>query len=136
MRAAVAVVTVLLIVSPALAQQRLYDFPMDTDPGWIAQGLWEFGGPQGLAGDIGSPDPASGFTGQNVYGYNLVGGYEDDLTETMWLTTMPLDFTGVGDVHFYYQRWVGVGAFCDDQVWIEASNDGENWVQLWHNPDG
>lgn len=53
----------------------VYCFPMDTDPGWTTEGLWQFGVPTG-AGSF-NHDPTVGHTGANVFGYNLAGDYEN-----------------------------------------------------------
>ncbi len=48
----------------------------DSDPGWTTEDWWAFGRPTG-SGSTSCCDPASGYTGSNVYGYNLGGDYED-----------------------------------------------------------
>ncbi|MBU0641390.1 MAG: hypothetical protein KKB50_21225, partial [Planctomycetes bacterium] len=53
-----------------------YSWNMDTNPVWTTQGLWAWGPPTGGGGQHGGPDPTSGYTGSNVYGYNLSGDYE------------------------------------------------------------
>jgi len=47
----------------------------DSDPCWVTEGRWAFGQPTGGGGFCG--DPNSGYTGSNVYGYNLGGNYEN-----------------------------------------------------------
>ena len=58
-------------------------------------GEWEYGEPQGLGGD-----PASTYSGDYVYGYDLSsnGVYEDDLPASP-LTTTALDCTGFVNVN-------------------------------------
>ncbi|MBU0639753.1 MAG: hypothetical protein KKB50_12875 [Planctomycetes bacterium] len=130
------VLVAVLLVTTAWAQNEVYSFPMDDDPGWAVEGDWAFGVPTGGGGSSGGPDPASGYTGENVYGYNLNGDYPNYMDETLWLTTKALDFTGYTEVQLHFQRWLGVEAICYDEAWIEVSSDGVNWVEVWHNPDG
>jgi len=105
---------------------------MDEDPGWTCEGLWEWGVPLGLGGEYGFPDPVSGHTGACVYGYNLSGDYEDYLPAT-YLTTQPIDCTGMRDVHLQFWRWLGVqGGF--DTASISVSSDMRGWTTVWSNP--
>ncbi len=114
----------------------IYYFPFDTDPGWACEGQWAFGTPQGGAGDHGNPDPTSGHTGTNVYGYNLAGGYPNSLTPTQYLITEPLDFTGQASVFLDFWRWLGVEENMYDKVSIGVSNDnGATWTTIWTNPN-
>ena len=67
----------LKIAAQPNCQQRVvvHDFPMNTNPGWATQGQWAFGAPAGVGVGTHPPDPSSGATGANVYGYNLNGEY-------------------------------------------------------------
>ncbi|MCK4565612.1 MAG: hypothetical protein KAU94_13160, partial [Verrucomicrobia bacterium] len=67
-------------ITATTAGDPFLSFPMDSDPGWITEGDWAFGQPQGLSGD-----PSSGFTGANAYGYNLSGDYTNNIPQ-YWLT--------------------------------------------------
>ncbi|MEL7474223.1 MAG: proprotein convertase P-domain-containing protein, partial [Planctomycetota bacterium] len=108
----------------------VYDFPMDTDPGWSAEGAWAFGDPTG--GD----DPSGGFTGASVYGYALGGDYASNINTTHWLTTEPMDLSGVTGSELRFQRFLGVERSLYDHVYLDISNnDGATWSQLWENPD-
>jgi len=108
----------------------VYDFPMNTDPGWSTQGEWAFGKP--LGGGSHNQDPTSGYTGDNVYGYNLAGDYPDDLP-ARYLTTTTLDCVGLTDTKLYFRRWLGVesNSFYDEAT-IEVSNNGTNWNVIWN----
>ncbi|VGO12921.1 hypothetical protein PDESU_01475 [Pontiella desulfatans] len=103
-------------------------FPMDTDPGWSIEGQWAFGQPQGLGNY--QQDPSSGFTGSNVYGYNLAGDYANNIPQ-YWLTTTPIDCSGHTDVHLQFQRWLGVESSTYDHAEIQVSNDGTTWSNVW-----
>ena len=71
---------------------RLCSFSLDTDPSWTTEGEWAFGQPTGGGGTDGVPDPTIGYTGSNVYGYNLSGDYTNNLSETH-LTSTVIDCT-------------------------------------------
>ena len=106
----------------------VYCFPMDTDPGWTTEGQWAFGQPQGLGSRC--SDPTSGFTGLNVYGYNLAGDYANNMP-VYYLTTLPLDFSDYHNVQLRYRSWLGVEESTFDHASVEVSADGVNWVQVW-----
>ena len=105
---------------------------MDTDPGWTTEGLWAWGQPTGGGGQYGSPDPTSGYTGSNVYGYNLSGDYENYLSETH-LTTTAIDCSDKQGVMLGFRRWLGVEQPAYDHAYLRISTDGSNWTMLWQN---
>ncbi|MBN1296689.1 hypothetical protein JXA80_07900, partial [bacterium] len=80
---------------------------LTVDPGWITEGMWEFGQPLGQGGDHGHADPISGYTGPNVYGYNLAGDYPDN-SAAFSLTTQAIDCSSAENVMLNYRRWLGV----------------------------
>ena len=111
----------------------IYDFSLDVDPGWTTQDQWAFGVPTG--GGSSNRDPTSGFTGPNVYGYNLAGDYSNNLpahcvgaatipsalaslgmfatrclaASPQGITTTALDCTGLADVMLRFRRWRAEG---------------------------
>jgi hypothetical protein len=99
----------------------------DTDPGWSTEGQWAFGQPQGL-----SDDPSSGYTGSNVYGYNLAGDYVNNMP-AFNLTSTPFDCTGLNDVSVSFRRWLGVERSQYDFARFQVSNDGSTWTTLFTN---
>lgn len=105
---------------------------MDSDPGWSTDPKWEWGIPQGQGGSHGNPDPTSGFTGDNVYGYNLAGDYEPNLSEK-YLTTSAIDCSGLYGTQLRFQRWLGVEGSTYDHASVQISNDEETWFTLWEN---
>ena len=125
---------ILLLNFNAIAQiETIHFFPLDTDPGWTTEGLWEFGIPQGQGS--GNGDPISGHTGDNVYGYNLAGDYTNGMP-IYHLQTLPLDCTGFQNVTLKFWRWLGIESATYDHASIQVSNDGENWTVIWeHNGD-
>jgi hypothetical protein len=107
---------------------------MDSDPNWTTEGQWEFGVPQGGGGPE-SYDPISGYTGANVYGYNLAGNYENDMPEFR-LTTSALNCVLAENVTLSFWRWLGVESSLFDHARIQLSNDGTNWTDVWVNGEG
>jgi len=111
-----------------------YEFTMDTDPGWSTEGEWAFGQPTGGGGSSGDPDPTSGYTGTNVYGYNLTGDYDSWLPETH-LTSTPLDCTDYTGLKLGFWRWLGVENNSWDHAYFRISTDGSNYTTLWENAE-
>ncbi len=111
--------------------QMFYEMTLDTDPGWTTEGLWAYGQPTGDGGSSGEPDPTEGFTGDNVYGYNLTGDYESILSPTH-LTSGAIDCTGRFGTHLKFQRWLGVELDWD-HAYVQVSNNGTDWTKIWGN---
>jgi len=107
----------------------IYNFPMDTNPGWTADADWAFGHPTGTGGD-----PANGYTGTNVYGYNLAGQYPNSLTPVRNLTTTALDLRNVTGTRLEFRRWLGVESSSYDHATVQVSTNGTSWTTLWSNP--
>jgi hypothetical protein len=122
------VATVAVTVS-ASGAQRVYNFPLDTNPGWTTQGAWAFGTPTG--GGTHHLDPTAGYTGTNVYGYNLAGDYTNSLAAT-YLTTTALNCANLTNTQLRFRRWLGVER--TDRATVEVSNNGTTWTTLWQNP--
>ena len=112
---------------------RVYDFPLDSDPGWTGEGQWEFGQPTGDGSQNGDPD--SGYTGDNVYGYNLEGDYTNDLLAT-YLTTTALDLSLRVGTELRFRRWLGVESADFDHATVEVSNNGSDWEVVWDHIGG
>jgi hypothetical protein len=105
--------------------------PLDSDPGWVTEGQWAFGVPQGFAGD-----PTSGYTGSNVYGYNLSGG---NLEGWPWKGVIagPIDTTGQHDLRLTHWSWLtGPEYQSDMDAMVGVSVDGVNWTMVWRRPYG
>jgi hypothetical protein len=108
-------------------QEVIYSFPLDTNPGWTLQGQWEYGVPQGACGD-----PTSGYTGPNVYGYNLSGCYPDNLSPVQYLTTTAIDCSGITNAKLRFRRWLGIESSAYDHASIEVSNNGSAWTTVYN----
>lgn len=113
--------------------QTLYSAAMDSSPDWTFEGQWQWGVPAGSGGSIGNPDPAAGFTGSAVIGYNLQGDYTSKMGTTQWAMTPAIDCSAVSNVTLSFYRWLNVDAFSDDQAWLQVSSDGTTWTTLWQN---
>jgi len=120
---------ILLLVGSA---ETVFSETMDIDPGWDVEGEWEWGIPQGLGGEHGSPDPAAGATGSEVYAYNLGGDYPNDLSPQS-LTTAPVDCSDLYEAHLQFMRWLGVEQPQYDHASISVSTDGISWTEIWQN---
>lgn len=105
-----------------------FSWNMDSNPGWTADPNWAWGDPAGTGGD-----PQNGFTGVNVFGYNLNGTYENSMTAKN-LTTSVIDCSYLGDVEVRFQRWLGVESSTYDHATFSISNNGTTWTTLWSNP--
>lgn len=113
--------------------QLVHSFPLDTNPGWAMDGLWAWGVPAGLGGaSHGGPDPASGFTGANVLGYNLGGDYENDLAATHLVTTA-IDCSGLTATSLRFRRWLNVEQPAYDHASIAVSTDNVAFTTVWQN---
>lgn len=108
----------------------VYSFPLASDPEWLREGDWAFGVPLGSGGD-----PNAGFTGANVFGYNLAGQYPAELPG-QHLTMLPFNATGLSRVTLEFRRWLGVEAGNYDNASIEATRDGVTWTTIWRHTGG
>jgi murein tripeptide amidase MpaA len=110
-----------------------FNEPLDADPGWTRGGLWAFGTPTGGGGQqTGFPDPASGHTGGNVFGYNLSGDYTNNMSQ-YHLSTTAINATGRHGIHLSFWRWLGVELPAYDHAYVRVSTDGANWTTVWEN---
>ncbi len=116
-------------LSAVLTPYLIYEFTLDSDPGWTLEGDWQFGQPTGVGGHC--SDPSAGYTGSNVYGSNLAGDYDWWEVER-YLTTTAIDCSGLSQVALDFWRRLGVSRY--DRAAIQVSNDGVNWYDLWTNP--
>ncbi len=109
--------------------------PLSANSHWSGEGQWAFGRPLGgVDGYFGYADPKSGYTGTNVYGYNLVGNYPANIQTSFCLTTPAIDCSRFRNVRLDFQRWLGIDHSLSDQAVIQASVDGATWVDVWrHN---
>ena len=121
---------VILTVGVASLQ---YQWDMNSDPGWTTAGQWAWGSPTGSGGaDHGNADPSNGYTGSNVYGYNLNGDYTNNMSETH-LTSTAIDCSELTNVSLKFYRWLNVEQPNYDHAYVRVSNDNTNWVTLWQN---
>ena len=116
------------------APSLVYEYTLDSDPGWTVQGQWDHGTPTGGGGEYGNEDPTAGHTGSCVYGYNLSGDYANNLSETH-LTSAAIDCSDLSSVSAKFWRWLNVERNSYDHAYFSVSNDGSSWTTLFSNPD-
>jgi hypothetical protein len=114
--------------------ETIYEANMDSNPGWTLQGDWAYGQPSGGGGEYGNPDPTSGYTGDNVIGYNLAGDYANSLAET-FATTPSIDCSSHTNVSLSFYRYLNVEDATYDHAYLRVSNDGSDWTELFANSD-
>jgi hypothetical protein len=124
------VATVLMSIGGAI-----YAASMDNEPGWSASGEeWQWGEPAGQGGlSNGNPDPASGYTGSNVYGVNLNGDYSTGIGGPYYLMTQAIDCSEYTDVHLRFYRWLNSDYQPFVYATVEVSSDGSIWTVVWGN---
>ncbi len=124
------IATIDIEVTPP-APELIYSFPLDSDPGWNTPGLWDFGQPLGGGSHYGDPD--AGYTGTNVYGYNLAGDYTNDMPQ-YHLTTTAINCSYLLGTELRFWRWLGVERAPFDHAYVEVSTNGSAWTPIWENP--
>jgi subtilisin family serine protease len=115
-------------LSVEVAPDAIYTATMDTDPGWQLDDGWAWGQPAGKGSWSG--DPAAGHTGQSVVGFALQGDYDNDMQQTRYATTGPIDCRGFKNIRLSFRRWLGIESPYD-YACIQVSNDGVNWTNVW-----
>ena len=108
----------------------VYVVSLDADPGWPTPGQWAFGEPQG--GGSHNGDPTSGFTGTNVYGYNLDGDYSNN-SAVSYLVSEAFDCSDYREVALSFRRWLGVEHPTFDRATVDVSTNGTVWTPVWLN---
>jgi len=124
-----AVVTITAPLSDPVRQQQ---WLLNSSPGWTADGDWDLGQPLGAGGENGGPDPSSGWTGTNAFGYNLAGDYANNMPATN-LTTAPFNCSDSTETRLKFRRWLGVEGPAHDRAAVRVSADGGAWVTVWEN---
>jgi PKD repeat protein len=111
----------------------IYDFPLDSDPGWTAQGGWQFGAADVCGGDYPDlcPAPSGGWgphTGSHLYGHRLTAS-TFPLAGTERLTTTALNCAGLEQVTLSFWRRLGLSP--NTPASVQVSNDGASWTTAW-----
>jgi Zn-dependent metalloprotease len=117
---------------PYIEAVAIMEDDLSSDPGWSTESQWAYGQPTGGGGAYGGPDPTSGYTGNNVYGYNLSGDYPNSMGERH-LTSSAIDCSDMVNCRLRFQRWLGVEQAAFDHAYVRASNDGSVWTTVWEN---
>jgi subtilisin family serine protease len=115
-------------VSITVVPDAVYAAGMNADPGWTLDEGWAWGVPTGRGSWNG--DPNTGRTGANVVGFVLDGDYANNLAQTSYATTGPIDCQGCKNVRLSFWRWLGIEAPYD-YACVQVSNDGATWTDLW-----
>jgi hypothetical protein len=113
-------------------ERVVFEETFSADPGWTTEGRWAWGTPTGGGGAYGNPDPTSGHTGSNVYGYELDGDYANNLP-AHHLTSSAFDFSNIGGARLEYWRWLNLEQRVSDHAEVSISTDGTSWTRLWRN---
>ncbi len=119
--------------------------PTFAELGWTTGGAsndWQIGTPAGLGGSYGSPDPVGAYHDTFSIGNDLTGlgtnpgDYESNLnTDSNWIYSPAVDCTGYTGVQVYFMKYLGVEQPAFDHAYIEASNNGASWTEIWTNAD-
>ena len=118
----------------AYGREVFFDERFGTNPGWTTEGDWAWGTPLGLGGTWGGPDPTSGHTGTDVYGYNLSGDYGAIAAPGHHLTTPAINCSGRQSVALRFWRWLGVGSQVEGgHATLCMSTDAQSWEDLREN---
>lgn len=112
----------------------VFTFDLTSDPGWPRTGQWAFGQPLGQGGSsYGRPDPATGFTGQNVLGVNLAGDYSTAVGGPHTLTAGPFNLSGYAATRLQFRRWLNSDWTPYATTNVEVSTNGTTWQRVWTN---
>ncbi len=95
----------------------------NANPGWTMESQWQYGIPQD-----GANGPNSGFSGNNVLGYNLSGNYPNNLA-TVYAASPTINCSGAGSLTLRFQRWLRVRN--GDTATVQISTNGAAWTTLW-----
>lgn len=117
-----------IVVTVTSEDGIVFENDFDEDPGWSRQRDWQFGAPQGA-----NNDPAAAFSGQNVYGTDLSGAYDNNVTTSYYLTTLPIDCRGFTNLVLQFQRWLACEGYDVDQARVQVSTNGATWSTIWSN---
>ncbi len=121
-------------VSLVITPPQVIFYSLDSDPGWTRQGEWAFGKPAGLGGtSFGFPDPASGYTGSNVFGINLNGDYSTVVGGPYYLTTGPINCSAFTTMRLQFQRWLNADYQNYVFATVEISTNATTWSMVWSN---
>ncbi|MDQ7087179.1 MAG: trypsin-like peptidase domain-containing protein [Acidobacteriota bacterium] len=111
--------------------------------GWVLEGEWQIGVPQGKGGTDGGgsgrPDPTQALSGAYVLGHDISGSgafpgnYENGLGSPENAISPAIDTTGRDEVRLRFHRWLNVASPADPAV-VEGF-DGNSWTPLWSSPD-
>ncbi len=120
-------------ISVEVLPDAIYSAGMGTDPNWTLNGYWAWGVPTIRGGGAKKYDPQSGYTGSNVVGCALHGNYLNNIAETCYATTPPIDCRGFRNIRLSFWRWLTI-EWPKDRICLQVSTNGAVWTDLW-TPD-
>jgi hypothetical protein len=116
----------------------IFSEPLDVDPGWASSGEWAFGHPTGGGKTtLSYGDPADGWSGANVYGVNLNGGYSFAVSggDAHYLQTNAINCTGYHRVHLSFYQKLNTDRFTYASATVDVSSDNATWHRIYANAD-
>jgi len=116
------VVLVGVAAAPLWASNRLYSFPLDSDPGWARDASWDYG----PASSSCCVDEA--WTGTNILGSTLGTSYPAPMAME-YLVTDALDCSALSEVYLRFWRWLEIAD--STLATVEVSNNGSSWTTIW-----
>ncbi len=108
---------------------------LNANPGWNGTSplySWEFGPPNSIASNFGGPTYAH--TGDNIFGYNLSGPYQDNIVNPEYLSTSMIDCTQGNNLVLRFWRWLGVEGSADYASINIKDSSSWSWYEMWSNP--
>jgi len=120
------VLGILCAAGAASAKEVVYFNDLSSDPGWTAEGGWQWGTSDG------TPDTyccvLDPYSLGGMYGHALGATYTPSMSPES-LTTTAIDCTGISRVSLGFE--LAYGLCSGDYAAVEVSNDGEAWTTVW-----
>jgi PKD repeat protein len=125
-------ILLLCSTSVGFSQSLIYNFPLDTDPGWTATGSWSWGTPARCTTCVYASLATGGHTGTGAYGSPVDWSYPNGANDT--LTTTAIDCSGLKNTELRFWRFLGI-ALPDDAA-VLVSNNLTDWTTVWEKTPG
>jgi len=125
-------ILLLCSTSVGFSQSLIYNFPLDTDPGWTATGSWSWGTPARCTTCVYASLATGGHTGTGAYGSPVDWSYPNGANDT--LTTTAIDCSGLKNTELRFWRFLGVCG--PDDAAVLVSNNLTDWTTVWEKTPG
>jgi hypothetical protein len=110
-----------LAVVPAFGASVVYNYPLDSDPGWTRDAQW---------GLMSGEDCCIEGAHTGSYYFNISPGIEYPADMSMqYLTTSVINCSGLSEVYLRYYAQFGRADY--DTSTIEVSTNGSTWTTIW-----